>query len=109
VTKIKTYRVFESYKGQEQKDQEQLDLILKSMDQWRNFYLELPDKKKENYLNHFHIEEFIKKNTADMLVLLKPLENDKILIEWVNKRKDKFPYDFVKIFGVSNDLKELGF
>jgi len=110
VQKIKEYSIFESY-GQmaNKKEQEQFDLILKSMDQWRNFYLELPDNKKKNYLSHFHIEKFITKNTADMLVLLKPLEKDKILIEWVRERTNKLPNDFLELFGVNRDLKDLGF
>lgn len=107
--KIKSFGVFESYKNQEERDNDQLDLITKSMDQWRNFYLELPDHKKEKYLKHFQIEKFILRNTAEMLVLFRPLENDKFLINWVKEREHKMPKDFLEIFGVDKDLKELGF
>lgn len=108
--KIKEYSIFETY-GQmvNKKDQEQFDLVMKSPDQWRNFYLELADNKKENYLKHFQIEKFAISNTADILVLLKPLEGDKILSNWVKERSNKLPKDFLELFGVNRDLKELGF
>lgn len=107
--KIKSYEIFESFQELSPKEKEQFDLIMKSPDQWRNFYLELPDQKKGNYLKHFQIENFAQKKTGDILYLLSPLESDKFLKDWVEERKDRLPKDFLEIFGVSQDLKELGF
>lgn len=107
--KIKSYGIFENIQELSPKEKEQFELIMKSPDQWRNFYLELQNQKKGNYLKHFQIERFAQKKTADILFLLSPLESDKFLKNWVEERKDKLPKDFLEIFGVGQDLKELGF
>jgi len=109
VKKIKSYGIFEDSQELSPKEKEQFELVIKSPDQWRNFYLELPDHKKENYLKHFEIEKFAQKKTSDILVLLRPLENDNFLANWVEERKNRLPKDFLEIFGVNQDLKNLGF
>jgi hypothetical protein len=109
VQKIKSYGIFENIQELSPKEKEQFELIMKAPVQWRNFYLELTEQKKANYLKHFQIEKFAQKKTSDILYLLRPLESDKFLKTWVEERKDRLPKDFLEIFGVSQDLKELGF
>ena len=109
VKKNKSYGIFEDSQELSPKEKEQFELVIKSPDQWRNFYLELPDHKKGNYLKHFQIEKFAQKKTSDILVLLRPLENDNFLASWVEERKDRLPKDFLEIFSVGQDLKKLGF
>lgn len=109
MSKIKKISLFESDQDISKHQQELLDLMMKSKESWRNFYLELKNNKKEKFLEHFQIENFANKKTGEMLSLLYSLENDEFLNTWVKERIDKLPVEFLEIFGVNQDLKKLGF